>query len=396
MNICHVVYSFYEKDSRVRMYAEALAGRGDHVDVIALRNNGKAEYEILKGVHVHRIQLRIVNEQSKATFLYRLLKFFTKSAAFLARRTLNGAGPYDLIHVHSVPDFEVFATLIPKLAGTKIILDIHDIVPEFYQSKFGVSTDSFIFKGLMCAERASTAFADHVIIANHLWEKIITGRSVNKEKCTTFLNYPAPAYFQRYPKTRNDAKVRLIYPGSLNMHQGVDIAVRAFDRIKAKAPEAEMYVYGDGPSRDALWKLVAAMNIEARVFLRDALPLEEIVPIVAEADIGIVPKRAESFGDMAFSTKIFEFMALKVPAIVSKTTIDSHYFNDSVVKFFKPGDVDGLAEAMLELIKDRQQRVILAQKATAFIKEYAWEMKKEEYLRLADNLTGHEKVTSNQ
>jgi len=368
------------------MYAEALAGRGDHVDVVALQREGMAAHEVLNGVHVHRIQPRIVNEQSKAVFLYRLLKFFVKSAAFLARKTLNGAGPYDLIHVHSVPDFEVFAAMIPKLAGSKIILDIHDIVPEFYQSKFDVDSDSFVFKGLLFMEKASTAFADHVVIANHLWEKIITERSVNKENCSIFLNYPVPAFFQSYPRTRQDGKVRMIYPGSLNQHQGVDIAVRAFDLIKAKAPEAEMYVYGDGPSRDALWNLVADMNIEARVFLRDALPLEEIIPIVAQADIGIVPKRAESFGNTAFSTKIFEFMALNVPAIVSKTAIDSHYFNDSIVKYFEPGNVESLADAMLELIKDRQQRVILAQNAAAFIEENAWVHKGKEYLALVDGL----------
>ena len=116
-------------------------------------NRGQAEYEVINGVHVHRIQPRVVNERSKATFLYRLLKFFVKSAAYLTRSTLNGNGPYDLIHVHSVPDFEVFAALIPKIKGTKIILDIHDIVPEFYTSKFDVSQDSFIFKGLMfCRE----------------------------------------------------------------------------------------------------------------------------------------------------------------------------------------------------------------------------------------------------
>ena len=40
--------------------------------------------------------------------------------------------PYDVIHVHSVPDFQVFATLIPRLMGARVILDIHDIVPEFY------------------------------------------------------------------------------------------------------------------------------------------------------------------------------------------------------------------------------------------------------------------------
>ena len=47
-----------------------------------------------------------------------------------------------MIHVHSVPDFLVFAALVPKLLGARIILDIHDILPEFYASKFGASKDS--------------------------------------------------------------------------------------------------------------------------------------------------------------------------------------------------------------------------------------------------------------
>lgn len=387
LKVCHVVYAFYETDTRVRMYAEALAERGDHVDVVSLQKDGQPPYELLKGVHVHRIQPRIVNERSKGTFLYRLLKFFVKSSSFLARKTSNGNGNYDLIHVHSVPDFEVFAALIPKLRGSKVILDIHDIVPEFYTSKFDVSHDSFVFKGLMFAEKASTAFADHVIIANHLWEKTITERSVPKEKCSTFLNYPVPAFFKSYPRKRLDNKVRMIYPGSLNIHQGLDIAVRAFDLIRAKAPEAEFFIYGDGPARDALWQLIAEMNLEARVFLRDFQPLDKIIPLMADSDIGIVPKRAESFGDKAFSTKIFEFMALSVPVIASRTTIDNYYFDDNIVTFFNPGDPESLAQAMLGLIRDRQRRVIQANNANEFIKQNSWAVKKEDYLYLADNLT---------
>ena len=49
---------------------------------------------------------------------------------------------YDLIHVHSVPDFLVFTAWLPKLTGTPVILDIHDILPEFYASKFGLDPSS--------------------------------------------------------------------------------------------------------------------------------------------------------------------------------------------------------------------------------------------------------------
>ena len=49
---------------------------------------------------------------------------------------------YQLIHVHSVPDFLVFAAWFPKLTGAKIILDIHDLLPELYAGKYGTDHNS--------------------------------------------------------------------------------------------------------------------------------------------------------------------------------------------------------------------------------------------------------------
>ena len=48
----------------------------------------------------------------------------------------------------------------------------------------------------------------------------------------------------------------MIYPGTLNWHQGVDVAINAFNVIKAKAPEAEFHIYGAGGQKDFLVKLV--------------------------------------------------------------------------------------------------------------------------------------------
>ncbi len=59
-----VAYSFYENDNRVMRYAEALAARGDHVDVLALRRNHDAPLvTTISGVRVHHIQVREHNEQ---------------------------------------------------------------------------------------------------------------------------------------------------------------------------------------------------------------------------------------------------------------------------------------------------------------------------------------------
>ncbi|NJL72862.1 MAG: glycosyltransferase family 4 protein, partial [Candidatus Competibacteraceae bacterium] len=81
-----------------------------------------------------------------------------------------------------------------------------------------------------------------------------------------------------------------------------------------------------------------------------------VAEIMAAADIGVVPKRANSFGNEAYSTKIMEFMAVGVPVIVSSTRVDRFYFDDSVVRFFESGNVEALTEAMDELLSDPARR----------------------------------------
>jgi glycosyltransferase involved in cell wall biosynthesis len=384
MKACMVAYTFYEGDNRVRRYAETLAKRGDQVHVVALRQKGQSATDVINGVRLFRIQRRSLTEKNKFAHLAKLLLFFLRSMVFLTREQIKER--YDLIHVHSVPDFEVFAAAYPKWTGSKIILDIHDIVPEFYASKFKTSHDSLAFKLLVAIERLSTGFSDHVIAANHIWEKRLQDRSVPALKCTTFLNFPDIQNFERRGKTRTDDKFILLYPGTLNYHQGLDIAIRAFGRIKDQVPHAEFHIHGEGEQLEFLKSLVIELGLQDRVLLKSFLPFYEIRTVIENADLGIVPKRGESFGNEAFSTKILEFMALGIPVIVPETAIDRFYFNDSVVKFFTANDENSLADAMLLMITKPELRAELVHNAGEFIHKYTWDENKGSYLDLVDSL----------
>jgi glycosyltransferase involved in cell wall biosynthesis len=385
MNACMIAYTFYEEDNRVRRYAEALARRGDSVDVIALRRGGLPAYEVIKGVNVYRIQERVRNEKGKCSYLSRLLKFLVNSAVFISRRHI--ASKYDLVHVHSVPDFEVFAALLPKLTGAKIILDIHDIVPEFYAAKFNVEPTSFVYKALVFLEKSSIRFSDHVIISNHLWEQKLVGRSVRQEKCSTYLNYPDSSIFQRPTESLSGGKrFLIIYPGSLNWHQGLDIAIKAFAVAAVELPDAEFHIYGAGPEENSLRSLVADLGLKDRILFKGSLPLEEISEVMAKASVGVVPKRNDNFGGEAFSTKIFEFMSLGVPVVLSKTKIDEYYFDDSVVRFFEPENYRDLAESLVFLAKNEDERQLLLCRALEFVQDYCWDKKSSDYFRLIRNM----------
>lgn len=382
---CMLAYTFYETDGRVMRYAETLMREGISVEAIVLRRDNQAEEEVINGVKVLRIQRRIKNESGKYSYLSRILKFFFLSMIEITRRHLKE--PYDIIHVHSVPDFEVFAAFIPKLLGAKIILDIHDIVPEFYAAKFKVGQNSLMFSALKFVEKLSAAFADHVIIANDLWLEKLTSRSVSKDKCTAFINYPDISIFNPSVSAgKKSGKFIMIYPGTLNWHQGLDIAVSALAIIKDKAPDIELHIYGEGSAKLDIQKQIENLQLSDKVFLRSPLPLRDIAAVMANADLGIVPKRNDSFGGDAFSTKILEFMALGIPVIVADTRVDRYYFNDSLVRFFKAGDANDLACVILEAYNDRALNSQFASRSLDFANQHSWEKKKGDYLTLIDKL----------
>ena len=391
MRICSVAYTYYEVDNRVMRYAEALAERGDHIDVLAVAKPGLKKFEIINGVHVYRVQTREINEKGKFDYLFKLLFFLWNTFWILTWRTFRRR--YDVIHIHSIPDFEVFAALIARLMGTRVILDIHDLVPEFFNSKFGKSEKSMFYKMLLWEEKLSMAFADHVIIANHLWEKTLYSRSLKPEKCSVYLNYPDPGIF-RYRETPKPAdEFRISFPGTLSWHQGVDILVRAMKLIRESHPECKLYVYGVGSERCKLIELAKDLKInDDTVFFKDILPIQDIANVMSSCHMGVVPKRKDSFGNEAFSTKIFEFMSLGVPVLVSDTKIDTYYFNEDCVKFFTSGDEQELAEKLVYLIEHEDERNRLAKNSLEFIQQHNWDIHQGRYFELVDTLAKHQQL----
>lgn len=380
-----LAYSFYESDNRVRRYAETLVKEGHEVDAIVLRRPGQVRQEVIEGVHVHRILGRVKNEKHPLTYLRRLLTFFVVSAWVLTAKHLKRR--YEIIHVHSVPDFQVFATIIPRLMGARVILDIHDIVPELYASKFNVSQRSLIFRLLVLVEKLSVSYSDHVIIANHLWHERLARRSGHPERCTTILNYPDPAIFYRRPRIGSDGKQFVMcYPGTLSAHQGVDLVIRAMAVLGDKAPNLTFLILGDGIERDRLRGLVKENHLEDRVTIGGGVPIEKVAEMMANVDLAVEPKLKSSFANEALSTKILEFMAMGVPVIASDTRVHRLYFKDDLIQFFESENVGDLAAKILELMQDSDRYNTLRTHGMRFADQNNWNVRRTDYLDLVGRL----------
>ena len=384
--ICMVAYSFFESDNRVRRYAESLARRGDQVEIVSLRKETDVSTQSdLNGITVFGIQKRVRDEKGPLSYLTRLLRFCISAAVLVARR--HRRNPYDLIHVHNMPDFLTLTAWWPRRFGAKVILDIHDVVPELYASKFKVSEDNPIIRSLKKVEYFCARGVDHVIISNHLWFDKLVARSAPKEKCSVFVNHVDPVIFFRRQRTRKDGKFIIIFPGGLQWHQGVDLAIRAVGLLRDKIPNMEFHVYGGGNCKPDLEALVKELGLEDKVFFNGGRSLHQVAELIANADLGVVPKRADGFGNEAYSTKIMEFMSQGLPVVLSKTKIDSYYFSDAEVRFFDSGNVEALADAILTVRRNETLRESMIKNSFAYVEQNSWAVKEVDYLNLVDSLT---------
>lgn len=388
--VAMVTHSVYSRDHRIIRYSEALRDAGHDVEVLGLRHSPDLpRRDTVNGVRVHRLQDRFGKREKGPWQLARsVLAFFIKATWHLVRE--HRRRPYDLIHVHNVPDFLVLTALYPRLRGARVILDIHDILPEFFCSRFGRSQSSLWFHLLVLTERLSARCADHIIISNDLWRPLYVQRTGTNGRCSVFINYVDLDVF------RTDLRVArnvaggpvLIFPGGLQEHQGLDVAIRAMPLIRRRFPSAEFHIYGDGPMREPWEALARSLGLDGVVKFHPPVPAREVAQKMASADVGVVPKRADSFGNEAYSTKIMEFMALGVPVVVSETRIDRHYFDDSLVRFFPSGDVDALARAVIEVLEDVEGTRRRAERAQAYARAHSWQVRKADYLALVERLCG--------
>src|SRR4051812_21485673 len=121
-----VVHQYYHHDGRVRRYAESLIDAGMQVDVLCPRDKG---YPPVAWDHGSRIFTVPVSRGYRGPLSY-LVEYVVALLLFTVwLLVLHIRNRYKIIHIHNMPDFLVFAGLIPKLMGAKLILDIHDPMP---------------------------------------------------------------------------------------------------------------------------------------------------------------------------------------------------------------------------------------------------------------------------
>jgi glycosyltransferase involved in cell wall biosynthesis len=378
MRHCMVVHSHYPiGEPRVERQAKALIQRGYQVDVICLRSDQEEPFERVDGVEIFRLPVKRHRGRGPAFqmieyMVFFILVFFRLSLLYLQRR-------YDSVQIHNLPDFLVFTALGPKLGGARIILDLHDLMPEFFASSFKTGMENAAVRLLLLQEKLSCRFADHVITVTELWRKSLIERGVAAEKVSVVMNVADASIFHRMmvPVTGNEGKqtgtFNLIYHGTLAHRYGIDLLIEALVKIRPQIPEIHLVIHGRGEFLEELRRRAKVLEVEPLItFSTRYLPISDVPRLIQQADLGIVPYRRDIFTDGILPTKLMEYVALGVPVLAADTPIIRQYFSETMVQFFHPGDVNDLARNILWLYEHRDRLAALAQNADQFNQQFSW------------------------
>lgn len=390
ISICQVVQGVYDIDPRVRRKAEALVAAGYSVDVLALRAaGGKKEY-VVNGVSVRTVSLG-KKRGSLARYAFEYVAFFLWACWRLTVQTARKR--YAVIDVNTLPDFLIFAGIFARWIGAKLVLDMHEITPEFYRSKYGVAEDSVLVRSLEYVERISFNFADRVVTINEPIRDLLVGRGLPRTKSTVVMNAVDESRFgvnggcAAAPSDRLD-KFVMVYHGTLTALYGLDIAIEAFALVHEQMPGAEIWILGSGPEQPKLAALARERELGEKVKLIGQVPAADIPKWLSQCTVGILPIRCDVFLDFAFPNKLPEYIITGKTVIISRLKSIRYYFSEEALAYFNPNDPADLSRQMLRLYQNPELRNRLMVKAREEYVPIRWEVMKARYLELIANLIG--------
>jgi glycosyltransferase involved in cell wall biosynthesis len=376
--VAMVTFSFYPGDPRPRRAAETLVTKGMKVDLICLAEDSKdARRELRNGIRVLRIPIQR-RRGSILTYIYQYSIFLLAAIVAIALRSM--ARKYDVIYVHNMPDFLVACALLPKLFGAKVILDLHDPMPELLTTIFGFQTKTFPVRLLKWVERRSIALADSVVTVNRACARLFTSRGCAPDKMNVVMNSPDEEIFQfrlahtsRTQTNTPDKPFVIMYHGSLVERNGLDLAVDALARVRHSIPNVRLRIYGARtPFLEIVMNSAREMNLHEAVEYCGPKSLEQLVTAIAECDLGIIPNRHSTFAELNTPTRIFEYLALGKPVIAPRATGICDYFQDGSLVFFELGSAADLADKIIYVFSHPDDVTEIVERGQEVYQQHKW------------------------
>jgi glycosyltransferase involved in cell wall biosynthesis len=382
-----LAYTYYESDTRVIREAEAAVEGGFEVDFLALRKPGSARTETVRGVRVIRLNQAKYRGRGYAAYVIGYLMFFLR--CLVASATLYPKRRYRVIHVSNMPDLLVFSTIVPKFFGAKVILDIHDPMPDTFASKFKGPKAGFFYQLLLWQERLSAAYSDRTITVHEpVREGILLKHGFKRESVGVIANFADEKLFPLRKSFSSNGKVRLVFHGTILERSGLGSLVTAMAKVRHKEC-ISLKIIGEGDFSPTLTTMIESLGLGDIVeFDNHTYPAHLIGERLADCNLGVVPLEVGPVTNYALPLKLLEYISMGLPVASVRNYAISYYLGDDDCLFFEWNDPKSLS-ALLDRIAECPEILMqYRQRSIALRRRFSWSVEKKKYVILLRELVG--------
>ncbi len=385
---CVVSQRAYPGDARIHNQIKGMQEAGYEVDVLCTREPGKPNFSIEDEVRIHRLPSIPRARASKLRYVLEYASFFIPVLFTLLWFHLRR--PYKLVMVTNLPDPLVFAALFPKLLGAKIVFDIRECSPEMFNDRFGLDMDGRVMKIMIALEQAAIAFSNATMTCTEQMKQAVVKRGAKAEKIFIMLNYGQFDAEPVLPDPNEDTaqEFRIITHGTIIRRYGHDILVRAMPYVLEKLPQARLEIMGKGEFRPEVERVVKELGLENVVSFGGFVSKDELIRRLRRSHVGAVTIIKNPEADLVHTFKMFEYMALGIPIVISRTAAAEYYFDDDSVRFFEPGDARDLANAIIDLAEHPEKRLSMAKHALVALERFSLEKQRAQVRLMIEYVNG--------
>ncbi|WP_158881494.1 glycosyltransferase family 4 protein [Amycolatopsis anabasis] len=381
-------------DRRVWLECQALAGAGYEVSVICPKGPGDPGYEWLDGVHLYKYS---PPPQADGALGYlREFAYCWLRTAWLTRRIWRHRR-FDVIQACNPPDTYWALARLWKARGVRFVFDHHDLNPEVFRSRFGEPSGVAAkaqLAGLYWLERNTFRTADRVISTNESYRRIALERGgVPAEHTTVVRSGPDTSVMrpgEPKPELRRGKAHLVVWLGIMGPQDGVDGVLEIARRVVREhgRDDVAFALLGFGDCLEDLKRQCTEMGLDDVVEFTGRVGPEQITDYLSTASLGLSADPLSPLNDVSTMNKTMEYMAYGLPVLAYRLTETVVSAGDCAV-YREPGDTEGFAAALVELLDDpqRAERLGKAGRVRAE-RELDWAPQSAAYLSIYAELLG--------
>lgn len=343
-----------------------------------MQGPGRPRQVVINGVTVISLPANRRMGYGKARSVFDYGYFFTLAAAVLTARHLRH--PYQVVQANSMPDFLVFAALVPKVLGSRVIAFMGEPTPELAETLYGAG---WLNRVLVFIEQSALRFADHSFTVTDQLKEQYVKRGAAPDRITVVLNGADPgAILTEKPAGPAESRSEFIAVchGTIEDRYGQDTIIEAARLLRDEIPDLRFVITGRGSTAGQITGAIADYGLQETVRFEGWVSRTALADILHSADVGIVAQKASPYSHLVHTNKMIDYWIFGLPVVASRLRAVSETYDDHVIEYFEPGNAADLAAAIRRLRFDPARRAELAGNGKLALLTSGWSAQREVYL----------------